>query len=145
MKLMSYSSGEMLKCFGGAGSGIEGRLTSCCVSLCFINDGKEVVAAEFNSGKLLVFSVEDGSFVRRACGGVLSNGDKCMLLAPNGEIIASDNGNHRICVFNSDCRVFLRCWGKRGTDNSQFMYPTVLALAGKRLLVQDSARVQVFE
>lgn len=143
VRLMSYSSGEMLKCFGGAG--IEGQMTSRCVSLCFINDGKELVAAEFNSGKLSVFSVELGRFVRRACVGVLSNGDKGLLLAPNGEIIASDNGNHRICVFNSDCSVLLRSWGKRGSDDSQFMYPALLALAGKRLLVQDSTRVQVFD
>ncbi len=79
--------------------------------------------------------------------GLVADGHKDVQFAPNGELLVADHSNHRVCVFSTDGNALLRTWGRFGTADGEFKYPTALALADSKLFVLDfgSARVQVFE
>jgi DNA-binding beta-propeller fold protein YncE len=147
IQLLSYASGALIRSIGSSGSG-PGQIGSCCEGLRFTPDGQVIVAAEDGNERLSMFRVSDGGFVKHIGACVVGNGDKDVVFARNGELLAADYGNHRVCVFSADGDALLRTWGTQGTADGQFQGPTALALADSKLFVLDygyhGTRVQVF-
>jgi 6-phosphogluconolactonase (cycloisomerase 2 family) len=146
IELLSNASGALIRSISSMGSE-PGQIGRICTGVRFTPDGQFIVAAEFENERLSMFRVSDGGFVKDIGAGVVADGSKDVLFAPNGELLVADLGNHRVCVFCTDGDTLLRTWGSRGSADGQFKYPTALAFADSKLFVLDyySARVQVFE
>ncbi len=145
VELLSYATGAIIRTFGsdGTGAGSIGRTQG----LRFTLDGVYILVAEGANKRLSKFRVSDGAFVDFCCEGQVWTGPKDVEIASSGEVIVSDWGYHRVCVFSVDGRTLLRTWGTYGTADGQFKQPIALALACNNLFVldYDGARVQVFE
>ncbi len=146
IELLSYACGALIRCIGSSGSG-PGQIGGQCEGLRFTPDGQFIVAAELYNMRLSMFRVSDGGFVRHIGAGVVADGNKDVLFAPNGELLVADYGNHRVCVFSADGDTLLRTWGEFGSADGQFECPTALAPVDSKLFVldRDDTRVQVFE
>lgn len=63
--------------------------------------------------------------------------------APDGGFYVADTGNQRVQRFDAE-RTFVSAWGSFGTDDGQFVSPSVLAVAGDgSVYVLDDARGDV--
>jgi len=142
--LFSYTSGALLRKFGGWGNG-EGQF-KYVTGIQFTADGKHLIIADFSKECVSLTTVE-GVFVRYIGAGVLGGGSKDVTFNSAGEVVVADFSNHRVCVFSPNDGTLLRTWGAYGYGNSDFINPRVLAISRNRLYVldQNSARVQVFE
>jgi len=142
--LFSYTSGSLLRKFGGWGSG-EGQY-KYVTGIQFSADGKHLIIADYFNSHVSLATVE-GEFVRFIGGGVLACRNKDVTFNSAGEVVVADNRNHRVCVFSQSDGTLLRTWRANGTGNSEMNSPRVLATSRSRLYVldQDGACVQVFE
>jgi len=142
--LYSVASGDLVRQFGDCGSE-PGKLGSCW-GVCFTPDNRHIIVAESHpNNRLSVFTVE-GAFVKCIGAGVL-NWPTSVGLTATGDLVVSDQGHHRICVFSFSSGEPLRHWGTEGSLDGQFKFPKVAQVAAGRLYVleRDSPRVQAFE
>lgn len=144
MLLFDYTSGALLRAFSSNGVGL-GQIAVQCEGLRFSTDGRCILASEHKLGRISVFSVPDGSFVRHVGAGVLAKGYKDVEVMQDGALLVADYGNHRVCVFSVDGSL-LTSFGAEGTAPGCFVHPTTLSFQAGRLFVLDenSTRVQVF-
>jgi len=133
--LFHRTSGTLIREFGE-----YGKVTG----LGFTPDGKHLLVA--GTSCALLTTVE-GALVRHIGAGVLGHGNKQVGMLRTGDVVVTDQSNHRVCVFSSADGSLLRVWGGKGYDNGQFELPVAFAVLRARLYVLDacSARVQVFE
>lgn len=67
-------------------------------------------------------------------------------IAPNGNVVVADSGNHRIQIFKAD-GTFIRKFGRSGSEEGQFNFPLGIAVAKNgELYVADTGnnRIQQF-
>jgi len=130
------------RCFGKEGVGDKGFKFGCVSSLCF-TDG-EFFVNDFGNHVIKVLNPSTGDLIKKI-------GEE-VLLYPRGIAI---NGNyvyvsdtHRVIVFTLHNGEMINCWGSRGNDDGQFVYPTGITLSVDRseLIVADchNRRVQWF-
>lgn len=138
----STTSGGLIRSFGAEGPA-EGQLEGCN-GLRFTSAGTRLLIAEQYNNRLSLFTTS-GEFVRCIGVGVL-NCPVDVAFPANGDLLVSDYGNCRICVFSPDGYTLLRAFGSPGDAPGEFSGPAALALHGDKLFVldEDSDRVQVF-
>lgn len=143
--LFAYSTGLKLLTIGEPGSG-PGQIGSYGEGIRWSADGSRLIVCEYYNKRISVFTAT-GEFVKFIGIGVVSDGSKDVIVAPNGELLVADFNNNCMYVFDSEGDTLLRQWGRKGDAPGEFQRPTALALLGKQLLVLDfdSPRVQVFE
>ena len=66
-------------------------------------------------------------------------------IAPEGDIVVTDSGNHRVQIFDADGR-HRETFGKRGNDDGEFSCPTGITIdaAGYVIVSDQRGGIQVF-
>lgn len=136
--LLEYASGTVIRTMAGI-------MIPCCLK--FTPDDNRLLGTNYMMTNVLMWSVADGALVRTVCEGLPSEFAKDIAITDSGDIIVTDGGNNRVCVFTPDGLQLTRQFGTKGTVDGEFKEPFTLAIANGHLYVADrgSKRVQVFQ
>lgn len=139
-------TGDYITSFGEKGR-MPGQLENS-LGLRITPDGQRLLIAEYFNDRVSVWSVQ-GAFHYCFGVGVLKS-PYDVEIAPNGDFLVADGGNHRICVFGGVGGRLLRTFGGRGVAPGKFQLPHSLAMRCGQLYILDDSqnsatRVQVFE
>jgi DNA-binding beta-propeller fold protein YncE len=131
IELFSYSTGSAIRTIG-SGGGAPGQIYNYASGLSFTLDGQHIIMADYDSNRVSMFKVSDGSCVKLIADGVVGWAWNDVLVAPNGELYIADVSNNRVLVYDPTFTTLTRSWST--TDS----YPVDMALAGggSKLIVQ---------
>lgn len=117
----------------------------------FTPSAEHFIATCYNAKCFKMYSVSDGSFVRKLCNGLGDGYWNDAYFAPSGEVVIADSSSRVISVFDEKGDSVLRQFTCDTTDDTDSVVksflPISLAYANSRLYVLDynSGRVRVFE
>ena len=140
LRMRSIGSEQQRRCAGTAeraSVAVDGR------GNVFVHDG-------YINGRIQVFRISDGAYVRSLCskgsGPGQLQGEGSISFDVDGNIVVADGGNHRLQILRYSDGALLRTIGIHGTGAGEFNYPVGFAFddAG-HVIVADCAnhRVQV--
>jgi hypothetical protein len=165
IRMFSLASGDLTRIFESVNC-IEG---DCMTGIRFSPDGERILAASYNAGGAVMFTVDGrvNGFVGTR-GLIPHDGWNDVEFGAGGEIIITDSIFRRICVFSPDAHTYddgcevcvpaapLKTWGAASTSTGKiFSSITAFAVCGLNLYVLDfpeypeaqrgQPRLQVFQ
>jgi DNA-binding beta-propeller fold protein YncE len=144
VKLYDYNTAALVRSFAGYGEELGCLKNAAGVR--FSLDGSEIVVAEGDRRRLMVFNTSTGEFVKAIGEGEFGSAADVDFGAGN-KVIGLNCYGHCLLVFDGHSNTLLSSFGKQGHDSGEFQYPTSIAVWNHLLYVLDnnSSRVQVFE
>lgn len=109
-------------------------------------DGTVVVADMCKNARVLEFSL-DGTLVKSFAVNYGPGGQGDLAVLDSGEVALADEKNHRVQLFDTE-GVLIRMFGKFGSNDGQFQFPSTLAAddyGNLMILDKDTSRLQVFD
>jgi hypothetical protein len=144
VKLYDYNTAALLRSFAGYGEELGCLKNAAGVR--FSLDGSQIVVAEGDRRRLMVFETSTGRFIKAVGEGEFGSAADVEFGADN-KLIGLNCYGHCLLVYDGESSSLLSTIGRQGYGASEFQYPTSLAVWNHLLYVLDNntARVQVFE
>jgi DNA-binding beta-propeller fold protein YncE len=123
------------------------------VTMRLVGKHETVLVAEGQNFWVSEFEL-DGTFIRTIGSGKLGSSDGDLndpadvTVLPSGDVAVTEDGNHRVSIFDGETGVFLRKFGTEGRADGEFSTPCAITSdAHGNLLVldRDTNRLQAFD